>query len=204
MNEILPGLYHWTTLHERIHSEVHSYYVEGAKPAYLIDPLVPTEGTDWFKSHALPENVYLTNRHHYRHSNRFEKGFNSKVWCHKDGLHEFKKGEKVQPFEHGALLPGGVAALAIGVLCPEETALYLRVGGGVLAFGDAIIRRGKTLGFVPDEYIGDDPENVKRGLKSVFRGLLDKEFDHLLFAHGEPLVGGGKAALRKFAESPTG
>lgn len=54
MNEILPGLYHWTTFHERIHSEVHSYFVEGVKPACLIDPMLPAEGTDWFKSYSRP------------------------------------------------------------------------------------------------------------------------------------------------------
>jgi hypothetical protein len=30
---------------------------------------------------------------------------------------------------------------------------------------------------------------------------MDIEFDHLLFAHGEPLVGGGREALRRFAEA---
>lgn len=30
------------------------------------------------------------------------------------------------------------------------------------------------------------------------RGLLDLDFDNLLFAHGEPLIGGGEVALREF------
>ncbi len=205
MREIFPGLYHWITFHEGIRSDVHSYYAEGLEPACLIDPRVPKEGTGWFGSHARPANVYLTNRHHYRHSDRFEKAFGCEVWCHEDGLHEFKKGEKVRSFEHGAKLPGGVRALAVAVLCPEETALLLPVGEGALALGDAVIRRGKSLGFVPDEYIGDDPAAVKRGLKEVFLGLAErKDFDHLLLAHGEPWIGGGREALRKFAESIRG
>jgi hypothetical protein len=32
--------------------------------------------------------------------------------------------------------------------------------------------------------------------------LLELEFDCLLLAHGEPLVGGGKRALREFVASP--
>ncbi len=36
------------------------------------------------------------------------------------------------------------------------------------------------------------------------RGLLTRDFDHLLFAHGEPLIGGGKAALRDFLQRPVG
>ena len=29
-------------------------------------------------------------------------------------------------------------------------------------------------------------------------GLLERDFEHLLFAHGDPIVGNGKTALRAF------
>lgn len=48
------------------------------------------------------------------------------------------------------------------------------------------------------------PDRVKRGLKPAFHGLLTRELDHLLFAHGDPLVGGGRTALREFVTSPVG
>ena len=38
----------------------------------------------------------------------------------------------------------------------------------------------------------------------LVRGLLERDFEHLLFAHGEPLVGGGKSALRDFVAKPVG
>ena len=38
----------------------------------------------------------------------------------------------------------------------------------------------------------------ERELRSELRRLLDLDFDSLLFAHGEPLVGGAEAALREF------
>jgi hypothetical protein len=50
--------------------------------------------------------------------------------------------------------------------------------------------------------ISSDPAAVKTGLKQAFRGLLERDFDHLLFAYGEPLIGGGKAALRAFIKQP--
>jgi len=52
---------------------------------------------------------------------------------------------------------------------------------------------------VPDRLIGDDPEQVKRAILERVAALLDEDFDHLLFAHGDPIVGGGKEALRAFA-----
>jgi len=51
---------------------------------------------------------------------------------------------------------------------------------------------------VPDFLMGDDPEAVKEGLQEVFRGLLQREFAHLLLAHGKPLVGDGRERLRAF------
>jgi hypothetical protein len=55
---------------------------------------------------------------------------------------------------------------------------------------------------VPDSLMGDDPGGVKRGIVESLERLLELEFDCLLLAHGEPLVGGGKSALREFAEAP--
>jgi hypothetical protein len=84
------------------------------------------------------------------------------------------------------------------VLCPEATAFYWPRHGGLLAIGDAIVRVEDALGFVPDELMGDDPEAVKRGLCEVFTRHLARDFDHLLFAHGEPWIGQGRAALAGF------
>ncbi len=200
MQEILPGIYHWTTFHEGIQEDVHSYYITAIAPAALIDPRIPAEELGWFEGHPLPQHIYLTNRHHYRHSDQFSSAFGATVWCHQKGLHEFARGQVVKPFQHGDELPGGILALAVGVLCPEETALYLPCGGGILAIGDAIIRQNEYLSFVPDSLLGDDPQAVKDGLRQVFRRHLEREFDHLLFAHGAPCIGGAKAALRQFLE----
>jgi glyoxylase-like metal-dependent hydrolase (beta-lactamase superfamily II) len=200
MEEILPGIFHWTTFHEGIGQKVHSYFLAYADPPVLIDPRVPEEGLAWFGKSEPPVHVFLTNRHHYRHSDRFEKAFGTKVWCHRAGLHEFTPEQKVHPFLHGDELPGGILALAVGVLCPEETALFFSRSGGILAIGDAIVRYGTELGFVPDSLMGENPEEVRRGLKKVFLGHLEREFDHLLFAHGQPWVGGARKELRRFLE----
>lgn len=201
MKEILPGVFHWKTFHPGIQAYVHSCYTNATDPPVLIDPRVPAEGIEWFAAHGAPRHAYLTNRHHYRHSDRFAERYGVAVWCHKDGLHEYTHGEKVRGFAHGRELPGGVLALKVAALCPEETALYLPLDGGILSVGDAIVRDRGKLGFVPDEYMGDDPEGVKRGLVEAFRKhLREREFDHLLFAHGAPLIGGARNALLRFLE----
>lgn len=201
MRQILPGVWHWVTFHERIGSNVSSYYITAVEPAALVDPRVPREKIEWFDGHPRPENIFLTNRHHYRHSGEFAKRFGSKVWCHRAGLHEFRRGRKVAAFDHGDELPGGVLALEVGALCPEETALFIPEDDGIVCLGDAVIRRNSgPLRFVPDEYMGDDPEGVKRGLRRNLGRLLRRKFDALLLAHGSPIREGAKDALRAFLD----
>ena len=197
MNEILPGVWHWTALHEKIGFDVSSYFVERA--AALIDPMLPPDGVDAFRGRE-PELILLTNRHHYRHSDRFTEEFGCPVLCHEAGLHEFEGGPAVQGFAFGDDVANGVLALEVGALTPEETAFHVDAGPGALSFGDALVNTaGDGLGFVPDEYIGDDPEAVKEGLRESFRRLLAHDFAALLVAHGEPMPTGGKAALIQFA-----
>jgi hypothetical protein len=200
MNEILPGVFHWTAFHPRIRLEVSSYYVTANDAQALIDPMLPDEGVEWFSEHGPPQVILLTNRHHYRHSDRFTEEFGCPVLCHEAGLHEFKGGPPVQGFAFGDDVANGVLALEVGALTPEETAFHVDAGAGALSFGDALVNvSGSGLGFVPDELIGDDPGAVKEGLRESFRRLLAHDFAALLMAHGEPMPTGAKAALIQFA-----
>jgi glyoxylase-like metal-dependent hydrolase (beta-lactamase superfamily II) len=198
MEEIRPALWHWTAVHPRIKIEVSSYYV--ADTGTLIDPLLPAEGVEWFRERGRPQRIVLTNRHHYRHCDSFREEFGCRVLCHEAGLHEFEGGSEVEGFRFGDEPAPGITALEVGAICPEETALQIDLGEGLLSFADGLINHGR-LGFVPDELLGDDPEAVKRGLRDAFRALLDRDFDSLLFAHGDPLLGGGKQALQEFVDT---
>ncbi len=195
VKEILPGVFHWVATHPKIKIEVSSYYL--ADEAVLLDPLTPQRGLDGFE--PQPEHILLTNRHHYRDSGAFVGRFGCTVWCVESGLHEFTRGEKVRPFHFGDTLAGDILAIEIGALCPDETALRVPRHGGIVAVADGVIRMGDgPLEFVPDKLMGDDPAAVKRGLQESYRRLLDRDFEHLLLAHGRPWIGGAKEALREF------
>jgi hypothetical protein len=81
MLEVLPGVFHWTTLHPRIHIDVSSYWLD--RVGVVIDPLVPSDdGLEWFAGRAnRPRAVLLSNRHHYRDSDRFAEGFEPATPC---------------------------------------------------------------------------------------------------------------------------
>jgi hypothetical protein len=195
MEEVLPGVYQWTVVHPKIGIEVGCHYVAGSGTA--IDPLLPEEGADWFEGRD-PQRVVLSNRHHLRHAEQIAERFGCPILCHEAGLHEFEGGPEVEGFAFGDRLADDVTALPMDAICPEDTALRIDAGEGALLFADTLIHYGE-IGFVPDNLIGENPEEVKRVAVQRASALLDEPFDNLLFAHGTPLIGGGKEALRAFA-----
>lgn len=198
VREIAPGLFHWTAFHPDQRVVVSSYFVESAK--VLIDPMLPDDGLGWFETRR-PEHVLLTNRYHSRGSAGFADAFGSRVRCHRAGLEHVRERVAAEPFEHGEILAGGIEALAVPGEVPDETALFVPDAGGGLTFADILIREGDgPLGFAPDGWYGDDPEPAKARVVEAGRALLTRDFRHLLLTHGDPIVDGGRGALRTFLE----
>lgn len=197
VQEIAPGIWHWTSKHDRIGVPVSSYYL--ASERVLIDPMTPSEGMEWFGRRGGPEHILLTNRHHDRHSWRFREAFDCAVHCVRNGLYELEGRGPVEPFDFGDTLPGHAIVHEIDAICPDETALHLP-DHRALAVADGVLHYGEELGFVPERYM-DNPEQTKAGLRQAYRAMLDLDFDILLPAHGSPLASGAKDSLRRFTEA---
>lgn len=196
MEEILPGVFHWKAVHPRINIEVDCHFLAGS--GTVIDPLLPAEGIEWFDERDV-QRIVLSNRHHLRHAPEVAERFSCPILCHEAGLHEFKDGPQVDGFAFGERLADDVVALEMDAICPEDTVLRIEAADGALLFADSLIHYG-AVGFVPDNLIGNDPEGVKRRIRERCPALLVEDFEHLLFAHGDPLIGGGPTALRSVAE----
>ena len=198
MVEIAPGLWHWTAPRESIGADVSSYYLEGER--VQIDPMIPPEGLEWFEQHSAPEHAILTNRHHDRDSWRLREAFGTTIHCIRNGVYELEGRGPVEPFDFGDELPGGISVHEIGAICPDETALHIP-RHRALACADGVVRRGggNGLEFVPD-FLLDEPKQTKERLRDAYRGLLELDFDLLLLAHGDPVVGDAHDALRAFVD----
>lgn len=197
MRELFSGVYHWTAFHQPINSRVSSYYVQAA--GVVIDPKLPEEGLETLP--GTPQQVLLTSGHHDRDAERIAEHFGIPIRTSREAADYLGGKLQVEPFGDGDEVAPGVTAIHIGNLSDDEGAFHIAVADGAIAFADGVVRYGGRLGFVPDELIGEHPDQVKEGLKNAFRGLLNRDFENLLFAHGDPLVGGGKSALREFANS---
>lgn len=193
MNEIIPGVFHWKAKHPNIGADVSCYYLRDER--VLIDPMKPDDGLDWFRENGPPENILLSNRHHYRDSAEF----GSKVHASRPGMHEFTDEQAVEPFDFGDELPGGIKAYEAGAICPDDTAFHIPAHSA-LSVADGVINYG-GLGFVPDEHLGDDVEATKRAIRESYARIAHEvDFDNLLLAHGEPIVDGAREKLLEFAE----
>ena len=194
MREIAPGVVHWTARHENIGLDVSSYWL--ADDRVLLNPMgLPGD------LGGEPVAIVLTNRHHSRHSGELAERFGVRVHAPREGMHEFTHDEPVDPYADGEEPAPGLRAHQVGALSDDEYAIEIP-RARALAIADGAMRMGDgPLTFVPDQYMGDDPEAVKAALRESFSRLLDAvDFDHLLLAHGDPVVGDGAEQLRRFAE----
>jgi hypothetical protein len=199
VREIASGLWYWTARHPHIGVAVSSYYL--LLERVLIDPMIPDDGLDWFRAHSTPRHVLLSNRHHDRDAWRLQEAFGCTVHCVRSGLHELEGRGPVEPFDFGDELPGRVTACEVDAICRDETALYIPAHRALACADGVVVWPGKHgLSFVPDKLM-DSPEETKEGLRAAYRRLLDLDFDLLLLAHGDPIVKGGKEALRTFVAS---
>jgi hypothetical protein len=202
MDQILPGVYHWTAFDDDLRAPVHSYYVEPA--GVLIDPMLPENGLDAFGGFDVPpQQVVMTNHRHYRHSDRFRDAFGCAVRAAHEAMDELQDRD-VMPFWFGDEVAPGVTAVEIGIGAPDETALHVAHDKGAIAFGDALLHPSAAapLAYPADDWLGAHPLRKKKALKDRFSGLLQRDFDALLFAHGDPCPHDGKSQLRTFVEEP--
>jgi hypothetical protein len=200
VRELFPGVFHWTAFHPGIGARVSSYYI--APASVVLDPKLPEGG--WDALPDSPQQIILTSGHHARDARALSEMFGIPVRASHEAAEHLGDALQVETFRDGDEVAPGITSIHIGELSADEGALYIALDRGAIAFADGVHRSDGSLGFFSDRLLGDHPERVKRGLARAFGRLLELDFDHLLFAHGEPLIGGGKAALRDFAADVVG
>lgn len=191
MEEMRPGIRHWTAVHPKIGWVVSSYWLPGLR--VLLDPLqVPEEVED-------VEAIVLTNRHHERSAFEARGRFGAPVHVPRVGLHEFAEGAPVEPYDFGEpLLGGAITPYQVTELWPDDGALHIP-SLEALAIADTVLGEDGRLASMPD-FCFDDPAAERRSIREGLARLADElEFRHLLLAHGSPLIGDGRERLREFA-----
>jgi hypothetical protein len=181
VDEVAPRLWRWTGLHpdwtsdEDWPQEVGCVYYEAEDAVVLFDPLIPPEDRERFLEAsdrdvgraAKPVAVLLTTESHTR-----------------------SRDELVERYGARTGSPEGVETVDTGWY--GEVA-YVLGGPGALVAGDVLLGDGSGGVRLADEWLRDDLEQVRAALLP----LLDRTVNHVLVAHGEPVVGTGRKALER-------
>jgi Metallo-beta-lactamase superfamily len=201
MEEIEQGLWHWSSIHPNHGMRVSSYAFERGKA--LIDPLLGEDGDGALDDLPFePSAIILSCRHHRRSSADLRERFGAEILVPVDGWSEFRDEDGARSYDDGDAVVDGVIAIDIDALSADETALHLDAGPGALLIADGLMRDeyDGEIGFVSDELLGSDPDQVKSDIRAQFALVLEScpPFEHLLFAHGAPIVSDGREALEEF------
>ena len=191
MQEITPGIRHWTAVHPHLGIEVSSYWLPQLH--VLLDPIAVPDEVEGV------EEILLSNRHHRRSAFEARERFDAVVRVPRIGVHEFADDDPIEPYDFGEpLADGAITPYQVTELWPDDGALHIP-SLQALAIADTVVNYRGRLELVPD-HLMDDPPAERRGIREgLARLAAELDFAHLLLAHGTPLVGDGRERLREFA-----
>lgn len=203
VTRIEDGLWAWTGFHEEWRKDVGCVYVEGTDTVCLVDPIIPSEDRDRFLAAldrdvarlGLPVHVLLTVFWHTRSARELAERYDAEVWApsRARAAVERRAGPGVRTFRPGDELPGEVTTHAtarsneVVLFLPAHRAL---VSGDVILGADDGALRLCPASWLPDG-VGQDE------LRSSLEPLLALPVEHVLVSHGQPVIGGGSAALER-------
>jgi hypothetical protein len=213
MQRLSDGLWRWTARHPEWHpgefgAEVACFAAQAGDTTLLIDPLLPED--EEAAASVLGEidavagdrvAILITIPYHVRSSEelwrRYAKQAETTIHGHRACTKRLKDKSAFREIEPGAPLPGGVTAHTIGK--PRRYEMPLHVPShDALVFGDAIAEtEGRLVMWAMDKVDEKVASFYRDRFAPSVRPLLELPVENVLVTHGQPVLGGGKQALRK-------
>lgn len=154
---------------------------------FFVDPIPLTKPAlgDLIAEAGEPAGVVITNGNHARAADDFRRSLKVPLASTEvAGAQTDLTPDTVIPAEGGPVFEGVFEAVPVEGGAPGEVALYRPDDGGLFIVGDAIINLPSfPFALLPNKYCGD-PKTLRRSLAR----LLERPFERMLFAHGEPLM----------------
>ncbi len=199
MREILPGVFHWTIDWPGVFP-LESYWLKTDTGSILIDP-IESSGLEAIEESGDVSAVILTVGGHERSAGLFARRTGAPVYLPATDEDLFENLDEYETYLDGDDLPGGLLAIATpGRRADDgEHSLLSPLHGGTLIVGDCL---GTAAKWTPwnELPLGGHPRNHPHPAEGLAH-LLDHGFENLLPGHGQPILGGARAALQKLIES---
>jgi hypothetical protein len=210
VEEIAKGLWRWTARHPEWHpgefgAEVASFAAgAGDDTLLLIDPLLPPDPSSVL---AVLDGrvqsrvaILVSIPYHVRSAeellNRYGKDAETTIHGHKAAAKRLENKGAFREIDPGRPLPGGVTAHTIGKPRRFETPLHIP-SHEALVFGDAVVEVDGALRiWATDKVDAKVRRFYRERFNPTLEPLLELSFDAVLVTHGQPLLDGGREALR--------
>lgn len=173
LEQVAAGVFIWRFYDPAVKAELFSTGLETAAGLYLIDPIPLTADAMANIGSIGVGGIIVTNENHNRAAAEFAEKFDVPI---------FREGMT-------ANLAFTIIALEGGP--PGEIAIHSQEGNGTVIIGDALINF-EPYGFalLPPKYC-TDAKLMRRSLAQ----LLEHPFERMFFAHGLPILSGGRKRL---------
>ncbi|HEX9103098.1 MAG TPA: MBL fold metallo-hydrolase [Polyangia bacterium] len=194
MREIVPGILTWPWYSARFGYDFHGFFVRRPDGNLVVDPVDPTDDDLAALAREGVARIVLTNRNHYRAAARVRERTGARVAVHPaDAAFVRDHGVPVDDaLAHFGRVGPFVVVPAAGK-SPGEIALHWPEKR-LLIVGDACVGTPPGgLSLLPPAVI-DAPDELRQSLRRIAAEL---DFDTLLFADGESILRGGRAALQR-------
>jgi glyoxylase-like metal-dependent hydrolase (beta-lactamase superfamily II) len=185
------SLWLWHVYDPAVKSDLFSSAVKTDARLFLIDPIPLAPSC--LEEMAVPiggASVLVTNLNHLRAAAAFARQFDAPIFAARLVVGEFS-ATSARTIADGERIGPGVSAVVIDGAATGETAFHFADDGGTMVVGDALINfepYGFTL--LPPKYCSD-----QKAMRRSLRRLLDWPFEHLLFAHGTPILTAARERL---------
>jgi hypothetical protein len=212
MDRVAKRLWRWTARHAEWHpgtfgAEVASFAARVDDDLLLIDPLLPEDEDEAAKVLDTLDSkvrdrvaILISIPYHVRSSEqlwrRYRKDAKTRIYGHPAAAKRLDNTKAFREIEPGVALPGGVTAHQIGKPRRYEMPLHLP-SHDALVFGDAIAETdGRLVMWSADKVDAKVDSFYRQRFAPTLEPLLELPFDSVLVTHGQPVMEGGKEALR--------
>ena len=191
LDQITSDLFIWHRYDPAVKAELFSTGLRTASGVWLIDPIpVDRSLLETAIGGAGIRGIIVTNANHGRSAGELSVRLGVAVHAHPDARLESELDPESTLASYTAI-GDDLALIPIAGAPAGEIALFSEADRGTLVIGDALINiDAYGFTFLPAKYC----ENPKLMRKSL-RRLLDYRFERLLFAHGAPIMTGGRHRL---------
>jgi glyoxylase-like metal-dependent hydrolase (beta-lactamase superfamily II) len=205
LDELAPGLWHWTRQHPEWHppgfgDEVSSYALVDAAGLVLVDPLLGGEDDPELAEIEAQATgsvrILITMGYHVRSSELIWQRLGPKragIYGHASCASRLEDTSGFTPLAGGETLAGGIRAHSFG--SPRRAELpYELPSHRAIAFGDVIVETGKGRLRVWASGSAKQPWWDERFIPTL-RPLAQLDVQRVLVTHGAPVLNAGAKAL---------